>query len=194
MDSNQGIGIKEWIDIAWKHFHLHSQQRVQFFNFFVVFTTILCSAMLGVLQSEIVEIGFVGIVVGFLQGFLGFLFWKIDERNRALIKHAENVISAYEKSFPESFGKGGMLFSDENDKTIEICRELKHRFPYTPVYSHGKSYKILFIVTMLLGGGWIAASGIKIFQSGDKGNVNRIEIRVSDETARSFLELLKNVD
>lgn len=136
------ITDKDWLDLAWKHFQQHAQQRISYFNFFVIFSTILTSGIIATFQNGYTA-PYLGIELGLLQAFLSFMFKKIDERNSFLTKHAENVIKKIEKA-ENSY----QLFNEEEQLSVQLPIA---KNPLNRQYSHGKSYKIIYNTFGMIG-------------------------------------------
>ncbi len=86
---------------AWASFALHAGQRLATFNFFIVLSSLLINALVVTLQRDF-RVPYVGVVIGLLLAVLAFIFWKIDVRNRQLIKLAEEVIKYFESTAPKA--------------------------------------------------------------------------------------------
>lgn len=144
------ITDKEWLDLAWKHFQQHAQQRILYFNYFVVFSTILTTGLVTTFQSNF-HAPFLGIGIGLIQSYLSFLFWKIDERNRFITKHAENTIKMIEEKYELNGDTTYKLFINEEIETKLKEETDKSNCILFRQISHGKSYKIMFTTFFIIG-------------------------------------------
>lgn len=109
---------KENRDYAWKYFSLHADQRLKTFHFFVVLSALISGATLTIVKSAD-NIAY-AIPMTYILSFLAFIFWKLDQRNRGLIKHAEDALKSIEKTYtdPENTNKRSIkLFLEEETKT-----------------------------------------------------------------------------
>lgn len=88
---------------AWASFALHAGQRLTTFNFFIVLSSLLVGAMVTTFQKDF-RVPYLGAVVGVLLAMLSFIFWKIDVRNKQLIKLAEKAITHFEELAPKPDG------------------------------------------------------------------------------------------
>jgi hypothetical protein len=80
---------------AWDYFQLHASQRLTTFNFYIVISSLLTTGLLGTFQKDY-KTPFLGAGLGALLTFLSFVFWKLDERNKLLIKNAESALRHFE--------------------------------------------------------------------------------------------------
>lgn len=148
--SNCTITDKDWLDLAWKYFQQHAQQRIAYFNFFVVFSTILTTGFVTTNQKSF-EQHYLGIGVGVIQTFLSLMFYKIEERNRFLIKHSENIIKSIENKY-ESLGMNSYrLFTMEDEISNQIKTNQKKTFFAFRQITHGFSAKTLYFFFILIG-------------------------------------------
>ena len=132
------------LDHAWAYFTLHANQRITVFNYFVVFSGILCTGLAATLQAP-TRSSFVGIALGLILVMLSFLFWKLDQRTSFLIKHAEDVIKNHEPALAP-------LVADEVDKTTKAKAK-------DGLWTYGEVFRAIFAVMALIGlvGGTLSA-------------------------------------
>ncbi|GHC52399.1 hypothetical protein GCM10007315_13600 [Gemmobacter tilapiae] len=83
------------LDHAWKYFHLHAQQRITVFNFYVVFSGLLITGIAKAFENFPMN-SITTAALGLILAGLSFLFFKLDQRVSDLIKKAERVIATYE--------------------------------------------------------------------------------------------------
>jgi len=148
--SKRNIADKDWLDIAFKHFLQHAQQRVQHFNYFIVFSSILTTATITTFQSNF-QAHNLGVGLGVIQIFLSFIFSKLDDRNRFLIKHAENIVKNIEKDFENANGYCYSLFTSEEIETIKSKEKQKRTNYFSRQMSHKQSYNFIYTVFGLIG-------------------------------------------
>src|SRR5438128_2118322 len=87
-------GSSEIRSYVWGHFQLHASQRLTTFNFYIIVSSLIAGALLGVFQGN--QPRYVGIGLGVLLTFFSFIFWKLDCRTRQLIWHAEEALRQIE--------------------------------------------------------------------------------------------------
>ena len=84
--------LKEQREYAWSYFQLHANQRMTTFNFFVVIAALLTTGLSGTFNKDF-QNPFIGIVLGAGLIVISFIFWKLDQRIRYMIKHAETTLN-----------------------------------------------------------------------------------------------------
>jgi len=70
---------------AWDCFQMHSSQRLTTFNFYIVISSVITTALISTFQKDY-KVPLLGIPIGLLLSFFSFIFWKLDSRNRSLLK------------------------------------------------------------------------------------------------------------
>lgn len=77
-------------DYAWKYFALHADQRLKAFQFFITLSTAITGALIFMVRlgdpNKWVSI------LGLLLVILAFVFWKLEQRTKDLIKNGENAL------------------------------------------------------------------------------------------------------
>jgi hypothetical protein len=187
------ISEKEWLDLAWKHFLQHAQQRIQYFNYFVVFSTILTTGVVTTFQSNF-QAQYLGIGLGAIQAFLSYMFWKIDERNRFLTKHSEDVIKELEKNCCEV--DEYRLFTKEDQKTAKQRVDDKDKVRLWWQFSHGESYRLIYVTFFFIGiiGMFISGFGILTKKSTETQSSPYEAIFVNVDSAGKFKKQLLQMD
>lgn len=90
---------------TWDYFQFHAQQRLTTFNFFMILSSLLIGGMVTTFQKEF-RVPALGAGVGVLLMLMSFVFWKLDARNKVLIKNAEDGLRDLEA---QSVGSAGSL-------------------------------------------------------------------------------------
>lgn len=147
-DQDTSITTKEWLDLAWKYFLQHAQQRLQYFNYFVIFSTIITTGIVTTFQYNF-QAHYLGIGLGIIQTFLSYMFWKIDIRNKFLTQHAEQIIKKIEEDCCST--DGYKLFTQEDSKTaLQTSTDKKSLF-FKRQISHSKSYGLIYNAFFIVG-------------------------------------------
>jgi hypothetical protein len=90
--------LRDHREYAWEYFRVHAQQRMSLFNFFVLFSSLATTGLVGTFHEK-THIHIVGIGLGLLLMFISVVFWRLDERVRFLIKHAERALKWIETKY-----------------------------------------------------------------------------------------------
>lgn len=139
------------LDSAWKYFDLHAKQRISLFNFFVLFSGLLTTGFVAALKEPRVTV-WLPVGIGVLQVLTSYIFYRLDERNKALTRHAEQAIVELERSIVANDSEPrARLFTSEPDMT-QASRSIRPR-------TIGESFRWLFVIFTLFGGMevWMAA-------------------------------------
>jgi hypothetical protein len=89
---------------AWGYFALHADQRMKLFNFFLT----LCGLILAAFPA-VTKMAPGTKLVAILPSFLvlsAFVFWKLDERTRQLLKNAEAALKFLDQHWSPSADSG----------------------------------------------------------------------------------------
>jgi hypothetical protein len=95
MNTDSNIPIETLRKQAWDYFQLHASQRLTTFNFYIVLSSVITTGLVSTFQKDY-KLPYAGIVLGFLLSLFSFIFWKLDSRNKELIKHAEAALRSFE--------------------------------------------------------------------------------------------------
>lgn len=87
--------LKDALDYAWKWFELHSSQRMQLVNYFLVAVAFLTAAYATGLQADRPA---VSAVVAVLGAVVSWAFQQIEQRTRELIKLSEATLQEIENA------------------------------------------------------------------------------------------------
>jgi hypothetical protein len=146
MLSNRDFNVQQY---AWDYFQLHATQRLKTFEFYVVIATVLLSGY-GVSLKEN-DLRPISVVLGILLTILSFVFWKLDVRNKQLIKNAEQALKTIEKECvpesPESTPNILKLFTYEDEQKKNRTSLLFWR----RYFSYSDCFNFMFTVFAILG-------------------------------------------
>ncbi|MFC1528517.1 hypothetical protein ACFL5B_01265 [Candidatus Latescibacterota bacterium] len=155
--------LKDHREYAWNYFQLHANQRMTTFNFFVVIATLLSAGLAGTFKKDY-EYEFIGVVLGLDMAIISFVFWKLDQRVRYLIKHAESALKEIERQSVivthQDVNQNVSLFSSEEKKTADI-RSQHGWLPWRRHMSYSECFGSVYFVFGILGALGTAASIIR---------------------------------
>jgi hypothetical protein len=120
---------------AWEYFKYHAQQRQAAFRFFLVIVAALVAAVIPKDSNAPIWL------VGSMMVLASYLFWRLDQRNAALVKLAETYLKEEELR----------LSAELNSESIKILHrsdqpKRSHKFT-----SYTQIHRLIFIVVGLVG-------------------------------------------
>lgn len=130
----------DFAEMLWNYFSLHSNQRIQLINFYIILETFLFAGLFSLLTSENDTTIFC-ILISFASLFFSFLFWNLDVRTKQMIKECEECIKHLENNYNQKYGEEIMIFLKE-EKNTKV-----RKFPL----SYAKAFFLLFIFFSLIG-------------------------------------------
>lgn len=99
---------------AWDYFSTHASQRMSIFNFYIALSSVTATTYAASWKGDSNFESARGLLA-FLLCLFAFVFWKLDQRNRALIKNAERALKYYESLDSEQ--AIAKVFSQEESDT-----------------------------------------------------------------------------
>ncbi len=99
---------------ALDYFSTHASQRMSIFNFYIALSSVTATTYAASWKTDSNLQSARGLLA-FLLCLFAFVFWKLDQRNRALIKNAERALKYFENSDAEEIG--AKVFSQEEIET-----------------------------------------------------------------------------
>jgi hypothetical protein len=116
---------QELRDHAWRYFTLHADQRLKTFNFYLIVATVLLGGGLTALKDNVLPQP--GAALAFYSlAVLSFVFWKLDQRNRELVKHGEAALLFIEARLPAPLAEDApelRIFAHEAETTADARRK-----------------------------------------------------------------------
>lgn len=97
-------------DHAWDYFELHADQRLKAFHFYILLETGLVAALLFAARGGSPDVRIVA-VVGALMVFFSFIFWKLDQRTKGMIKVSERALKLFERRKFDNLSDGEIASS-----------------------------------------------------------------------------------
>lgn len=137
---------KDALNIAWNYFQQHAQQRISYFNYFIMFSSIMITALIATLSPQF-NLNFLGVGIGLMQVMIAVVFVKIDQRNKYLTKIGEKALIEIENSYnlPECINSSSAkVFNNEYITTKEIKKTRNWYKVILWQISHSSSYKMIY--------------------------------------------------
>lgn len=149
MMNHKDFDVRQYV---WDYFQLHATQRLKTFEFYIVIATVLLSGYVVSLKED--NLMPIGIALGILLTILSFVFWKLDVRNKQLIKNAEQALKTIEEELI-SESAGGVphnfkLFNYDDFKVQQERNKTRVLF-WHKHFSYSNCFNIMFIVFAILG-------------------------------------------
>jgi hypothetical protein len=138
---------------AWAYFALHAQQRLTTLNFYLLLASALTAATVASFQKDF-RFPLLRVFAGLLLALLSFVFWRLDLRNRLLIKNAEAALCAYElQGKPDDWRSelsAELLFSNERRNARRRKERQRWWGRFCP-NSYSEAFELLFSAFFLTG-------------------------------------------
>lgn len=99
---------------AWDYFALHASQRMTIFNFYIVLSSVTTTSYAASFKTDS-NLQPARVILAALLCLFAVIFWKLDSRNKALIKNAEEVLKYFESA--EEGNTVAKVFTREELKT-----------------------------------------------------------------------------
>lgn len=143
------------LEHLWRFFALHAQQRISVFNFFVVLSGVLATAIGGGIQAGR-PMALLVSVLGILLVLVSFVFWKLDQRGSDLIKLSESALRAGEAACLPEYAR---IFRMES-QVAGGAAPVGERRPRTK-WSFRTAFRLMFLMMALAG---TSASAFSMFR------------------------------
>ncbi len=151
-ESYEGQKTSDQRQYVWDYFQLHASQRLTTFNFYIVISTAIATGYIVTLGVSSIPV--LAILLGFTISLLSFIFWKLDVRNKLLIKNAEEALKYLEALTytPGDKNESNVLkiFTYEEEQTNRM-KMSKSFWPWKNHYSYSKCFNIVFAVFGIMG-------------------------------------------
>jgi len=138
---------------AWDFFHMQAGQRLTTFNFYIAISSLLSTGLAASFKADIL-LPHLGVAFGLLLILFSFIFWKLDQRNRDLIKGAEESLKFFEAKATLEDEAGiphvAKRFIREEFDTNRKKNQHSWRF-WRNHYSYSKCFKLVFMIFGLIG-------------------------------------------
>ena len=145
--------IKEQQEHVWNYFQLHASQRMASFKFFIVISALLTAGLARTFEKNY-PYHSEGIVIGIGMIILSFVFWKLDQRVRFFVKHAETALKELETSRPAKINNKtrvctAIFSSEEKESEKKILKQ--KLWPWTWHMSYSNCFTWIYIMFSIFG-------------------------------------------
>ena len=145
---------------AWKYFELHADQRLKAFQFYITLSTAVAGGFALLVKNGADNKALC--VFGLALTFLSFVFWKLEERTRELVRIGERALKYLDRqhNLPDMDGKPHPLRMFCCDDFTSSTR------PLYPIvnghFSYSRCFRWVFVLFGLIGIG-IAITSLVLF-------------------------------
>ncbi len=136
-------------DYAWDYFSLHADQRLKAFHFYIILSTAIIGGFSLLLKNGAFYKWMA--VFGLLLLFFSFIFWKLDNRTKQLVKSGEAALEFLDAQYalPDQDGVPHVLRLFTREKMLTAKHPL---FPLsTGHFSYSRCFTWVFFMFSFLG-------------------------------------------
>ncbi|MCM1063266.1 MAG: hypothetical protein NC420_02150 [Eubacterium sp.] len=139
---------KDYMDMLWNYFELHSGQRMQLMNFFIVLESLMVAGLISLLSAENnLSIWECGICAGMI--FFAAIFYGLDRRTKKMIQLCESSIKMLERRNNGTRGpveEWVGIFSKEEYYT----KNEKIKYTYSKLFGIQYAFFAIIAIAMLI--------------------------------------------
>ncbi len=133
---------------AWDYFQLHSSQRLAVFNFYILISSVTITAYFSSYKTDL-NLQYARPALAVILSVLAFIFWKLDQRTKFLIRNAECALKFYEsKDDIETVAK---VFTNEEITSSSLRHRTSRCLPWRWRLSYSDCFNAVFIACFALG-------------------------------------------
>tara|TARA_R110001583_G_scaffold33438_4_gene112916 strand:- start:7619 stop:8116 length:498 start_codon:yes stop_codon:yes gene_type:complete len=144
--------LLKYREYHFNYFSLLAGQRLKTFNFFIVISAIIFGAFVNVFKEVDVN-STIACILPYLLSTLSFIFWKLDNRTKHMIKTAENAIKDIDDSLlpsSESNHPNILNILRVDDVNMDI-QNLNNRGFLRKKFSYSTCFNSIFLIIGVLG-------------------------------------------
>lgn len=146
------VRLEKFREYLWNYFSTHADQRLKTFHFFLIISALLFGAY-GALFKEASGSLIICLFL-LLVTFTSFVFWKLDQRTRGMIRNSENALKIIDKKLLED-----MKGFNTNDDVLNIFDYEDEQTKKTndtscfffKTYSYSLCFNLIFLVFGCIG-------------------------------------------
>jgi len=134
---------------AWDYFHLHANQRLAVFNFYIVISSVTATSYFASFKLDS-NLQNARPALSSLLCILAFLFWKLDQRTKVLVKNAERALKFFESQ--QNVDNVAKVFTREEMDTADSHLEGWRRICiWNWPLSFSNCFSVVFMLFFFLG-------------------------------------------
>lgn len=151
---------------AWNYFSLHAGQRLSTFNFYLILAALLVTPCISAFTKPDLMSRKIAIGLGMLLAVISMIFFKLDQRNKALVRNAEAALRFLDEQVELQDCNGVphecKLFSRDDYHTNQ-AKKIKSFWPSKLYLSYSDCFRYIFTIFIILG---LAIAGLAVFFGG----------------------------
>ncbi len=151
---------------AWDYFTAHGAQRMTIFNFYIGLSSLTVTGYFASFKTDS-NLESVRTLFALLLCFFAFVFWKLDQRTKMLIKNAEDALKYFEESQPHPLHTKVFLFEETQTKAHRKAFKgwTALMFWRRPL-SYSKCFNLVYLAFFGIGFGTLVSSHLRWMQWG----------------------------
>lgn len=134
---------------AWDYFSTHASQRMTSFNFYIILSSLTATSYFASFKADSNLQSARPLLAGLLCLF-AFIFWKLDLRNRFLIKNAEKALKYFEGTQP--LDDVAKVFTQEERETgSKRSKGWRRILFWRQHFSYSDCFNLVFLIFFVIG-------------------------------------------
>jgi hypothetical protein len=136
---------------AWDYFSAHGAQRMTIFNFYIALSSLTATGYYASLKSDS-HLESARTLFALLLCFFAFIFWKLDQRTKLLIKNAEHALKYFEELEPHPLHAKVFLCEETKTKaTRKATKGWQSLMLWRQPLSYSDCFNLVYSVFFLIG-------------------------------------------
>ena len=134
---------------AWDYFSMHASQRITIFNFYIILSSLTATSYFASFKSDS-SLPAARPLLAILLCVFAFIFWKLDQRNKLLIKNAERALKHFEETAKgEDVAK--VFIQEEAETKKKKVKGRRALFFWNQHLSYSDCFNLVFLLFFLCG-------------------------------------------
>lgn len=138
---------------AWDYFQVHASQRLTIFNFYVVLSSVTVTTYFSSFKADS-NLQTARPALAGLLCFLAFVFLKLDQRNKFLIKNAERALKHFEQMEHAPVIAKVFMQEEVETESKRLVRWQRLLF-WSAHLSYSNCFNMVFVIFFLVGLGGV---------------------------------------
>jgi hypothetical protein len=136
---------------AWDYFNTHAAQRMTVFNFYIALSSVTATGYFATFKSDS-NLASARWIIAFLLCLFAFIFWKLDQRVKFLIKNAEHALKHFEAGQPHAMQAKVFLREEaETTRHRELFKGWRKILFWRLPLSYSDCFNLVYLAFFLIG-------------------------------------------